>query len=70
MNRFFQRLCAERRFAILFMLMGTVVFMLASAGFQLASESAPLAMLSFIGMAAGFVAQLLGLLAIMKSTRR
>lgn len=68
--RLFKHLCANRRAAIICMLMGTVLFMLASAVQQLGEGNALIAAASGLMMLAGVGGQFMGLVAIMKANRR
>ena len=68
--RLFKHLCANRRAAIICMLIGTVLFMFASALQQLGEGNVLAAVSSSLLMLVGVAGQLMGLLAIMKANRR
>lgn len=67
LQQLFRHLCARRPLAIGCMIIGSLLFVLASALQQAAAGSVPLLLLSIVLMVLGVAGQMLGLLALMRS---
>ena len=71
LQQLFRHLCARRPLAIGCMIIGSLLFVLASALQQAAAGSVPLLLLlSIVLMVLGVAGQMLGLLALMRGGRR
>ncbi len=70
LQQLFRHLCARRPLAIGCMIIGSLLFMLASALQQAAAGSVPLLLLSIVLMVLGVAGQMLGLLAFMRGGKR
>lgn len=70
LQQLFRHLCARRPLAIGCMIIGSLLFVLASALQQAAAGSVPLLLLSIVLMVLGVAGQMLGLLALMRSGKR
>ncbi|KMJ54738.1 hypothetical protein ACG97_00155 [Vogesella sp. EB] len=70
LQQLFRHLCARRPLAIGCMIIGSLLFVLASALQQAAAGSVPLLLLSIVLMVLGVAGQMLGLLALMRGGKR
>lgn len=70
LQQLFRHLCARRPLAIGCMIIGSLLFVLASALQQAAAGSVPMLLLSIVLMVLGVAGQMLGLLALMRGGKR
>ncbi len=70
LQQLFRHLCARRPLAIGCMIIGSLLFVLASALQQAAAGRVPLLLLSIVLMVLGVAGQMLGLLALMRGGKR
>lgn len=70
LQQLFRHLCARRPLAIGCMIIGSLLFVLASALQQAAASNVPLLLLSIVLMVLGVAGQMLGLLALMRGGKR
>lgn len=70
LQQLFRHLCARRPLAIGCMIIGSLLFVLASALQQAAAGSVPMLLLSIVLMVLGVAGQMLGLLAFMRGGKR
>ncbi len=70
LQQLFRHLCARRPLAIGCMIIGSLLFVLASALQQAAAGSVPLLLLSIVLMVLGVAGQMLGLLAFLRGGKR
>lgn len=70
LQQLFRHLCARRPLAIGCMIIGSLLFVLASALQQAAAGSVLLLLLSIVLMVLGVAGQMLGLLALMRGGKR
>lgn len=70
LQQLFRHLCARRPLAIGCMIIGSLLFVLASALQQAAAGNVPLLLLSIVLMVLGVAGQMLGLLAFLRGGKR
>lgn len=70
LQQLFRHLCARRPLAIGCMIIGSLLFVLASALQQAAVGSVPMLLLSIVLMVLGVAGQMLGLLAFLRGGKR
>lgn len=70
LRKLFQRLCAQRRLAVIFILGSTLTYLAASALQQAALDILPLRIVAIVLMLLGVLGQLLGLAAFMQGGKR
>ncbi|MDC7715180.1 hypothetical protein PQU96_13765 [Vogesella sp. LYT5W] len=70
LQQLFRHLCARRPLAIGCMIIGSLLFVLASALQQAAAGSVPMLLLSIVLMVLGVAGQMLGLLAFLRGGKR
>lgn len=70
LQQLFRYLCARRPLAIGCMIIGSLLFVLASALQQAAAGNVPMLLLSIVLMVLGVAGQMLGLLAFMRGGKR